>query len=382
MLLLAVAAFFSAAAMRVCDGLLPRIGHEFGITPGTAGGVVLVFALAYGLSQLVFGPLGDRFGKARMVGIALLGCMLLSLVAALSEGFQGLLFARAAWGAAAAGVIPLSMAWIGDAVPYEERQPTLARFLVGTISGMMAGQLAGGLFADAAWGWRGAFMLMALGYGLVGCLLLARLRHIRVAPPVAGSGWGVFGRQVRTVLANPWSWRVLGITLAEGVLLMGPMAFLPAYLHQRFGLSLSVASGLIAIYAVGGIVYALFARRLVAALGESAMVAIGGLLMGAGFLAWWLSPVAWTAGPVALVVGFGTYLLHNTLQTNATQMAPAARGTAMATFAFCLFGGQAIGVALAGRAFDHWGAGVMLAVPAAGMPLVALAFARARRRRD
>jgi YNFM family putative membrane transporter len=47
--------------------------------------------------------------------------------------------------------------------------------------------------------------------------------------------------------------------------------------------------------------------------------------------------------------------LHNTLQTNATQMAPQARGLAISTFASCLFLGQAIGVAIAAPVFDYTG---------------------------
>ena len=67
-----------------------------------------------------------------------------------------------AGGIAAAGVIPLAMAWIGDTVPYNQRQATLARLLTGTISGMMAGQLAGGCLLNrppdgappsSAWAW-------------------------------------------------------------------------------------------------------------------------------------------------------------------------------------------------------------------------------------
>ncbi len=379
--LLAVAAFFSGAALRVCDGLLPRIGSDFGLTAGAAGGVIIFFSVAYGLSQVVVGPLGDRFGKARLVCLALLACMAMSLWAAAAGDFALLLAARAAWGMAAAGIIPLSMAWIGDAVPYEERQTTLARLLLGTLTGMMAGQLAGGLFAEAQVGWRGAFVLMALGYGVIGLLLLRRLRGIAVSPPTTGLGATVFAVQGRTVLSQPWSWRVLGVSFVEGVLLLGPMSFLPAYLHQRFDLSLAVASGLLALYAVGGLVYALLARRLVAALGEPRMVRTGGILMGAGFLAWWLSPVAWTAGLVALAVGFGTYLLHNTLQTHATQMAPTARGTAVSFFALSLFMGQAVGVALAGYAFDHIGHAVLMVAPALGLPLTGWLFARALQRR-
>jgi predicted MFS family arabinose efflux permease len=112
------------------------------------------------------------------------------------------------------------------------------------------------------------------------------------------------------------------------------------------------------------------------------MVAIGGIVMGAGFLAWYGTPVAWLAAPVALAVGFGTYLLHNTLQTNATQMAPAARGSAMALFAFCFFNGQAIGVTLAGYAYDHGGPLPLLLVPAVVLPAVGLAFAGALRHKE
>jgi predicted MFS family arabinose efflux permease len=182
------------------------------------------------------------------------------------------------------------------------------------------------------------------------------------------------------VLGTPWSWRVLGAGFAEGLLLLGPMAYLPAMLHQRFGLGVAAASGLIALYAVGGLVYALAARTIVRRLGQDRMVTTGGWLMGLGYLAWLVSPVVWTAGPVALVVGFGTYLYHNTLQTHATQMAPAARGTSVALFAFCLFFGQALGVTLAGYAFDHLGRVALLLVPALALPAAGFAFARALRR--
>src|SRR5690606_7568421 len=121
---------------------------------------------------------------------------------------------------------------------------------------------------------------------------------------------------------------VLAAALAEGVLLLGPMAYLPAYLHQRFGLSLSAASALLALNAVGGLAYAVGARHIVARLGQRRMVLAGGTLVGAGYLAFLLAPWGWVAGPVALGVGFGTYLFHNTLQTHATQMAPAVRGSA------------------------------------------------------
>jgi predicted MFS family arabinose efflux permease len=160
------------------------------------------------------------------------------------------------------------------------------------------------------------------------------------------------------------------------------LSYLPAYLHLRHGLSLSASSALIALYAVGGLVYAFTARRIVARYGEHRMVLSGGILMGLGFLILWLSPWWLTAGPDALMLGFGTYLFHNTLQTNATQMAPVARGTSVALFAFCLFGGQAIGVSLAGYTFDHFGATPMLLAAAVVLPLAGWWFVRALLRRQ
>lgn len=378
--LLAAASFFSGAALRVCDGLLPRLAGDFGLSAGAAGRVVIAFSIAYSAMQLLFGPLGDRFGKARMVSVALAGCAALSLLASLAPGFDALVLARVGWGMAAAGIVPLALAWIGDAVPYEERQPMLARLLVGTLSGMTLGQVAGGLFADSALGWRGAFFTMAVGYALIATLLALRVRHMAVVRSPAG-GWGLFHTQLRVVLGTPWSWRVLGACLLEGMFLLGPMAFLPTMMHQRFGLTLAVASGLFAFYAVGGLLYALFARRIVAALGERRMVTVGGWLMGAGYAAWLISPWVWTAAPVALAVGFGTYLFHNTLQTHATQMAPSARGTSVAMFAFSLFMGQAMGASLAGYLFDQWGWQFMLVAPAVVLPAVGQAFGRALSRR-
>jgi predicted MFS family arabinose efflux permease len=240
---------------------------------------------------------------------------------------------------------------------------------------MMAGQLSGGLFADSAPGWRGAFGSLAVGYTVVSLLLAASLRGLHAG--AAASKRLAFVSQLRAVVAVPWSRVILLSVAVEGIFLLGPMAYFPAFLHQRHGLSLSAASALVALYAVGGLVYAIAARRIVRDWGERRMVLAGGILMGGAFLALWLSPWSLAAGPIALVLGFGTYLYHNTLQTHATQMAPAVRGTAVASFAFCLFAGQALGVSVAGAVLDRLGFGLLLAVPGFVLPVAGVWLARA-----
>ena len=159
--LMCVAGFASMASMRCGDSLLPALAAEFTTTPGQAAGVISAFALGYGLLQLFYGPMGDRFGKFRVVTLATLGCTVGALAAAASPSLDWLRASRFLSGAAAAGIIPLIMAWVGDTVPYERRQEVLAKLLGATISGMIAGQWLGGLVADT-WGWRAGFVMLAL----------------------------------------------------------------------------------------------------------------------------------------------------------------------------------------------------------------------------
>jgi predicted MFS family arabinose efflux permease len=73
-------------------------------------------------------------------------------------------------------------------------------------------------------------------------------------------------------------------------------------------------------------------------------------------------------------------MLHNTLQVNATQMTPEARGTAVAIFSSAIFVGQTAGVATGALVIDRVGA-VPLFLGAAGMvPVLAIWFARGLKR--
>ena len=65
--LLSVAAFASAANMRVIDPLLVQLGADFGVTVGAASIAATVFLFANGVFVLVHGPFGDRYGKMPVV---------------------------------------------------------------------------------------------------------------------------------------------------------------------------------------------------------------------------------------------------------------------------------------------------------------------------
>jgi predicted MFS family arabinose efflux permease len=378
---LSSAAMVSGVSLRVTDALLPRLATEFGISLGQAAQVVTAFAVAYGLAQLLFGPLGDRFGKFRVIGWACGASALTSLACALAPGHGTLIAARFAAGATAAAVIPLSMAWIGDAVDYAQRQPVLARFLIGQISGMALGVWLGG-FAAEHLAWRTPFGLLALAFAALTVMLATVRRRVPAAAalPVSAAPRAMH-REFAAVLALPWARVVLLTVFLEGVTLFGAFPFVASHLHARFGLPLSQAGALLMGFAAGGLLFAIGARRLVPRLGEAGLVRVGAVLVAAMLAAIaWAPAWGWTL-PACVALGLGFYMLHNTLQTQATQMAPERRGAAVAAFAGCFFLGQSVGAALAGLVVGRIGTSALLAAGGVGALAVAAYFDHRRQRR-
>src|SRR5581483_6416540 len=79
--------------------------------------------------------------------------------------------------------------------------------------------------------------------------------------------------------------------------------------------------------------------------------------------------------PTIVLVGLGYYMLHSTLQTRATELAPGARGTAVSLFAFSFFLGQGAGAAALGRVVDGPGYVPALLVAGLGMLVLGIAYA-------
>ena len=374
--LISLAAFSSMASMRVCDPMLVTLATEFQVSVGEASRVISAFAVAYGCLQLFYGPLGDRIGKLRVINAAVLACAVFSAITAMASDFELLVIARIAMGASAAGIIPLSMAWLGDQVSYERRQETLAKLMSATVTGMMAGQWFGGWAAEAL-GWRSAFAVLSCMFATACVLMFFRMQtQRRVAPMQAQGSYWQAALGSLCLLRNPRVRWVLTVTALEGALAFGTLAFVPSQLVQHFHLSASLAGGLMALYGVGGLLYSQMARRWLGWFGERGLARLGSSLVGLGLLL-----LGWTQHVVfaalgCLCAGLGFYMLHNTLQTQATQMAPEARGSAVTLFACVLFLGQSTGVLLAAQTVDHGGLDWAYAAAALGIVVLGRVIAR------
>ncbi len=376
--LLAVAGFASQAMVRAADSLLPQIAADFGITVGAASIVVSTYAIMHGSMQLVTGPVGDRLGKYRVIAVATAFCSVLVFACGFTTSLAGLTLARIGSGMGAAWIIPLGMAYIGDVVPYDRRQEVLGRFMSGQIIGQLFGQAAGGIIGDAL-GWRAVFFVLA---GLFAIAALGLFHEIRVNPlttPLsrAGATAGSAGviADYRKILGTPWARFMLLAVFLEGAFMFGAFAYVGADLHLRFGLNFTLVGVVIGAFAVGGLVYAGFVRLLFARFGATGLAAYGAVTLGIAYLMLAYAPVWWVTPLAVAMIGLGFYMLHNTLQTNATQMAPEARATGVCMFSACLYIGQPVGVALVAPVIDRVGAPPVFVAAGILLPALGLWFA-------
>jgi len=373
--LLSLAAFASAASLRATDPLLPQIAAYYGVTTGAASAAITAFALSYGLLQIVCGPLGDRFGRYRTIAAAALVSAFGSAACALAPTLDALVIARFVSGATIGAFIPLSLAWIGDTVAYEKRQPLLARFLVGQMAGVAFGNAAAGLLGEH-FGWRAIFMALAVLLLLIAILLFNEIR----SNALTRSGGGNPGamresfRRMPGMLKDARLRKLFGTGYAEGLFIFGALAFVAAYFQSKFAIGPGLAGTLVAAYALGGVCYALLARRAVRRLGERGLVTAGGVALTVGYTGLALVSSMAAATLAIGLVGAGFYMLHTTVQIHVTQVAPEERGSAVALFATFLFLGQASGVWLAARIVDVGGAPPVFLCAAVGLAALAAAF--------
>lgn len=370
-LFMAVASFAAAATTRIMDALLPQIALEFDVTVGQVAFVATAYAVSYGAFQVLFGPLGDRYGKYRVVLIACVGSALTTFACAFAATLHGIAVYRLLSGAMAAAIVPLGIAWIGDVVAGPDRQAMLARFMSSQILGLLAGQIGGGVLGEF-FGWRAAFVFIGATYFIAvgGMLALVVLRPAITTTTTAATTFMASVRTFASLSRRPVVRFVLAMVFIESFAMFGAFTYVGASLNLRYGFDFATIGLYLATYCIGGLFYITQSRRLIALLGPARLSFWGTVLVAVSYMALAFAPSHHVYLPAIAVMGVGFYMLHNTLQTMATRMAPDARGSAVAIFATCYFLAQAVGVWLAGQAVDRYGPWVVFLT--AGIILLAL----------
>ncbi len=358
--LLALGGFASGANVRVMDTVLPQLAGEFSVSVGLAAQTVTAYALGYGGMQIVLGIDGDRFGKFRLVTLLCFASVLACLLAAASATLGQLTAARLLCGAAASAIIPVSLAWVGDMAPFEERQPILARYASGGILGMVTGQIIGGL-ATEYWDWRAALVIVALVYlgAGIGMVREARRNPLMTARPLAGGPRLPPLAAIAAMLRRPWSRIVLASVFLEGVTVYAAVTFVGIDLKERFAANYGLIGAMLAFFAVGGMLFTRGMRQRMRIMSAKQLIATGAASSGLGMILFPLVSTIWLVPVLMVAIGFGAYMLHNTLQTFATQLLPEARATGFSVFATLFFLSQSLGVALGALMLGGAGAGTV-----------------------
>ena len=378
--LIAFVVFASALFMRSTDPIIPQIAGGLNVEPSTAALLSTAFTLPYALVQPLLGALADMFSKARLMLLCLFILAAATLVCGFARSFEMLFAARVVGGLAAGGVIPISFALVGDKVPIAERQVAMGRLLFAIMTGNLLGATCAGVVGDLL-GWRGVFFAI----GGFGALVLAVAFPGFHGVSSAASGrfdFSSFVPNYRAIFKNPLAKICFSAVFLEAVFMYGCFPYIATMLHQAGETSAAVAGVVIAGFGIGGALYGVTVSRLLAFVGETRMMRVGGSAMAlclvviAARLYWPLEFLNFA------LLGFGFYMLHAVIQIYASELAPTARGSAMALHSFFFFLGQAAGPIVYGAGLNTIGLSPVLLFGAVVLFGVGLVCAQWLRRPD
>ncbi|PTE02781.1 MFS transporter [Pandoraea apista] len=223
--------------------MLPAITAGLHLSPGQAGALVtwtLIGAVAGGI---LFGALSDRYGRVRMLTWTILLFAVFTGLCAFAQGFWDLLVYRTIAGIGLGGEFGIGMALAAEAWPAAKRARVSSYVALGWQTGVLAAALLTPLLLMHI-GWRGMFLVGVLP-ALVAWVLRNKLHEpevfVRRSGKAAKSGAG--SNAFRLLVKDARTTRVsLGIVILCSVQnfgYYGIMIWLPTFLSQKLGFSLT-----------------------------------------------------------------------------------------------------------------------------------------------
>ncbi len=251
----------------------------------------------------------------------------------------------------------------------ERRQIALSRFLAFAI----LGQVAGGAMAplvEPLVGWRGVMGVSAAIAG-AGFLVLALARGVAEAPAAGRFDAGLALQRYGGILRNPVARLCYGAVAVEGLLIFGVFPFLADILLARGHGGPAEAGTAIGLFGAGGLLYAALAGWLVAHVGLRGMLAGGGAIAAAALAASALAPSAAVLIAAFLLLGFGFFMMHNSIQTRVTEVAPRRADRRWRCTPSSSSFGHSAGPLAYGPAIGAFGGAAAMLAGAAGLVLLA-----------
>jgi MFS family permease len=287
----------------------PRIKEALDLSDSQLGFLGSAFLFAYMLLSPVFGRLGDRGSRTRLMALGVGIWSFATAGAGLARNFAQMMAARAAVGVGEASYAAISPALISDYYPPERRGRVFAIFYLAIPVGSAIGYLLGGLI-EHHFGWRAVFFAVGLPGVLLALLTLTAPdppRGINDEPAETAMPAASYLETLLTLARNrPYVIAVAGYALYTFA--VGGMSFwMPIYLNRERGMPLKNADSLIGLIAVvagigGTFIGGYLADKLSPQLRQAYLYVSGFSMLAA-------VPAAWLTFRVTSPAGYVTALL-------------------------------------------------------------------------
>ena len=350
-MILGLAGFVVMADNWVVSPILPAIAHSIQVSPVQAGLLISAYMIPFGLFQLVFGPLADRYGKQQVITFSMIFFTIGTALCGLGLGLFDLGLYRALTGIFAASVMPISLALIGDVIPMERRQQAIGTFMGIAFLGQGLSMAIGGSIAYFV-SWRGVFFTYA-ALSLLSTILLIGAERKASSKRNPHS---LFFKPYLDLIGNSKSLLIYLIILVEGILIIGSFSYLRAYTEYLFHFNYLYIGLTLTAFGAGAVITGRLVGKIVPRLGRPNTLILGLIVaMAADFLLYGIRTSSLMLILGVALLGIGFMLAHSSLLTFATEFAKMARGTAMSLVAFCFMGGGGVGTAIGGKVISSIG---------------------------
>jgi DHA1 family bicyclomycin/chloramphenicol resistance-like MFS transporter len=319
---------------------IPAIANTFGATYGTTQLIISAFLLSFAVSQLVVGPLSDRFGRKPVLYGGLLIYGVASVGAALANSIEILILARVLQGAGGCAALVTPRAVVQDTYRGLEAARMMAFVAMLQSVAPAVGPVIGGAI-DTYFGWRWIFGFLAI---MAGVMALGASIWLRETRPLLGGqpdSWTtIFMRYAR--LFNSRLYIGYTLTFAFGTTgFFGYLAVGPGLLIEGQGLSPFKFSLSLMVIATQFVIGAYVSSRLVGKLGldRTLWVATIGITLPALSLVIFVeSPSVFTiVAPIVVFAFFNGFIFPNAL-AGATGVDPRIAGSASSFLGFTQLG--------------------------------------------
>jgi MFS transporter, Spinster family, sphingosine-1-phosphate transporter len=238
----------------ILAAVLPRIKTELALSDFQLGLLSNAFLVSYVATSPLFGRLGDRGSRPRLLVSAGAFWSLATAAAGLARNFGQLVAARAGVGVGEAAYTTIAPSLLADYFPVERRGRTFAIFYMAIPVGAAIGFLLGGVL-ERQFGWRGAFYAVGLPGLIAASLALTLPDPPRTLTDGAqpDSSESIQATLVSLALNRGYVGTVLGYA-AYTFALGGLAVWMPTFLERVRGLDLAPADFLVgSVTAVSGL---------------------------------------------------------------------------------------------------------------------------------